>query len=132
MKLLKRHTDYAIIALLVLAKNKSKKIFSVAELAKTTKIPYQFLRGILQHLHKHKLLKAYKGKNGGFSLATSLDNVSLLSIIRIFQGEFKLNECLFRKMVCPNINRCVLRKRLKKIESYFLEELEKIKLGELI
>ncbi|MCM8819173.1 MAG: Rrf2 family transcriptional regulator [Candidatus Omnitrophica bacterium] len=131
MKLLKRHTDYAIRALLVLMRNKGKKIFSVAYLAEKTKIPYQFLRVILQRLHKNRLLKAYKGKSGGFSLAKSQDNISLLSIIRIFQGEFRLNECLFRKIVCPNINKCILRKRLKKIENYVLEELEKIKLSEL-
>lgn len=131
MKLLTRNTDYAIRAILFLAENKQKK-FSVTELSKNTKVPYQFLRRILQILHKKRLLKSYKGKGGGFSLEIPAKNISLISIAKIFQGDLKLNECLLKKIPCPNIAKCVLRKKLKKIEDYVLRELGKIKISQLL
>ena len=131
MKLITRDTDYAIRAICCIAK-KNKKIVSVSELVSCLKIPRPFLRKILQFLNKKRILKSIKGKGGGFNLNVSPDKIYLLNLIEIFQGRIKLNECTFKKMVCPNIKTCKLKKRIDKIQKYVIGELKTIKISDLL
>lgn len=64
-------------------------------------------------------------------MAKPAGKIFLVDLIRIFQGPFKLNECLFKKKACPNIKRCALRKKLKEIEDYVIKELNSITIGSL-
>ncbi|MCM8782270.1 MAG: Rrf2 family transcriptional regulator, partial [Candidatus Omnitrophica bacterium] len=100
--------------------------------ARELKIPRAFLRKILQVLHKNKFLEAFKGKKGGFLLNKPKDKIHLLELINAFQGPFRLSECLFKRMPCPNIHKCSLRKKIKEIERYIVEELKHITIASLI
>ena len=131
MKLITRDTDYAIRAICYIAK-KNKKIVSAAELVNRLKIPRPFLRKIMQVLNKRRILKSIKGKGGGFILNITPDKIYLLNLIEIFQGRLKLNECIFKKMVCPNIKTCKLKKRIDKIQKYVIKELKTIKISNLL
>lgn len=130
MKLITRDTDYALRALCFIAKHK-KEIVSVAELVEQLKIPRPFLRKILQILNK-KILKSYKGKGGGFSLAVTPNKIFLVDLIEIFQGPLRLNECFLKKMACPNTKTCALRKKINNIERGVIAELESITLASLL
>lgn len=131
MKLITRDTDYAIRALGYIAKHK-KEIVSVSQLVKELKIPRPFLRKILQILEKKGLLKSYKGKGGGFILAIMLEEVFIADLIKIFQGSFKLNECFFKKNICPNTANCALKREIDRIERYVIKELKSINLAYLL
>ena len=131
MKLITRDTDYALRALCFMMGRKDE-IVNVGDLVKELKIPGPFLRKILQILHKEGLLSAYKGKGGGFLLARPAEKISLLRLMEVFQGKFQLNECLFKKAACPNIKRCVLRKKVDKIERHVLKELGPVTLASLL
>jgi Rrf2 family protein len=125
MKLLTRDTDYALRALCVIAGGKGSAS-STVELAEELGIPRPFLRKILQVLSKKGILKSYKGKSGGFILIKDSRKIFLTDLIKIFQGPFILNECSLKKHPCPNIRKCVLRKKITKIEGYVLKELSGI------
>jgi len=131
MKLITRDTDYALRAICFIAKNK-KTIVSVKELVGKLEIPRPFLRKILQVLNRKKILKSHKGAGGGFVLLKPAKEIFLIDLIRIFQGPLVLNECLFKKMLCPNIKTCPLRKKLDKIERLVLRELGSITIASLL
>ena len=131
MKLITRDTDYAIRALCFIAKSK-EEIVSVTELVKNLKVPRPFLRKILQILNKKGLLKSYKGLGGGFRLVLAPDRISLAGLIEIFQDLPKLNECIFKKRVCPNTKTCKLKKKIDSIQKYIISELENINLVSLL
>ncbi len=131
MKLINRDTDNAVKALLYLAKNSSRKI-SVIDLSDELSVSHPFLRKILQIINKEGILQSFKGKGGGFRLNRPPDKISLIEIIRIFQGPVKLNECVFKEKICPDIKTCPLRKRIKLLERSFLKELESITLAGLL
>lgn len=131
MKLLTRDTDYAMRALCYIAKS-SSKVVTARELVTALKIPKPFLRKLLQKLNKAGVLNSYKGKEGGFKLALPTSHVRLVDIIKIFQGHFKLNECLFKKRACPNLKVCCLKRRIDKIERRVVRELESINIKELL
>lgn len=131
MKLITRDTDYALRALCFLAKNPKVKA-SVTDLVRELKIPRPFLRKILQALTKKNILISYKGFGGGFVSAKPLSDIYLLDLIKIFQGPLYLNECIFKKLKCPNTKTCLLRKKINNIEKYVLKELEEISLASLV
>ncbi|MCM8773644.1 MAG: Rrf2 family transcriptional regulator [Candidatus Omnitrophica bacterium] len=131
MKLITRNIDYAVRALLYIARSK-KEVISVSELVEELNLPKPFLRRLLQTLHKRKVLKAYKGYGGGFSLALSPRKIYLGELIRIFKGNIKLNECIFKRKLCPNRNNCPLRRKIKEIENYAISKLESTTISSLL
>jgi Rrf2 family protein len=131
MKLITRDTDYAIRAICYIAGGKNK-LTSVSELAKELKIPRPFLRKILQLLNKKRILRSYKGKDGGFLLARPANRIFLLDLIKIFQGPLKLNECLLKKIICPNVRACLLKKKIDVVEKYVFSELRSITMDNLL
>jgi Rrf2 family protein len=131
MKLITRNTDYAIRALLYIAKAK-KKIVSVEELTAGLKTPQAFLRRLLQVLGKRGILKSHKGKGGGFVLKVTPEKIRIIEIMRIFQGKAKMVDCILKKRVCPNTGSCILRVKIKKIERNVFRQLESITLVSLL
>jgi len=131
MKLITRDTDYALRALCFIAKHK-KEIISVDRLAEESKIPRPFLRKILQKLNRAGILKSYKGQGGGFILLIPIHKIFLLDLIKIFQGTLQLNECFFKKKICPNIKICKLRKKIDNIEKYVISQLKNFTIADLL
>jgi Rrf2 family protein len=131
LKLITRDTDYAVRAVCHIAKFQDRPV-SADELVTSLRIPRAFLRKILQALNKNKILKSFKGKAGGFMLNASIKEIYLTDIMKIFQRWPKINECIFKKRICPNIKTCVLRKKLTKIEKYIFSEISYISMYSLI
>ena len=130
MKLITRDTDYALRAVCFIAKSKNKKV-CVPELAERLKIPKPFLRKILV-LNRKKILFSYKGIGGGFILTKKPEDIYLIDLMKIFQGNLNLNECSLHKMKCPNEKTCVLRKKINSIEQYVIKELKLITIALLL
>lgn len=131
MKLITKNTDYAVRALLQLAKE-PERLLSANELARRERIPAQFLKRLLQTLIKAKVLVSKEGIGGGVRLARSPEAIPLSDILTLFQGEFQISECMFRKKACPNRPICVLRKRVKAIEDRMAAEFKGITIRQLL
>ena len=114
-----------------MAKNPGE-VISVTEFVEELGIPRPFLRKILQKLNKSGFTKSYKGIGGGFCLAVSPDKIYLAHLIKIFQGPFKMNECVFKKELCPNRSTCPLKRRIDKIEKRAVDEIGSITIGSLL
>jgi Rrf2 family transcriptional regulator, cysteine metabolism repressor len=131
MKILTKNTDYAVRALIVLALNQDNFV-SAREIAKKQNIPYQFLRRILQKLIQNKLITSKAGIAGGVLLTKDPSKIALLDLIKIFQGELELSDCMFRKELCPNRKTCVLRPEIKRIEETVTLEFKKLTIKKLL
>ncbi len=131
MKLVTRDTDYAVRALCYIAGKKSGLV-SVTELVSELKIPRPFLRKLLQVLGKSGIVRSTKGVGGGFRLALPVSKIKLSRLIEIFQGRFEMNDCLFKKKICPNKSTCPLRKKIDGIGKYVRDQLNDITIGSLL
>jgi Rrf2 family protein len=131
MKLITRDTDYSIRALIYIARNNGR-IVSITELVKELDTPRPFLRKILQLLSTSGVLKSYRGKNGGFELARKPEKICLLDLMEIFQGKFKLTECLFKKKICPNLINCELKSKLDSLGELVENIIKEITLASLL
>lgn len=131
MKLINRDTDYAVKALRYIASQKNK-VITASELVKKLRIPRPFLRKILQILNKERILKSYKGQRGGFILALKPNEIFLAELMRIFQGPIELNNCLFKKKTCQDVNDCVLKRKVDSIVRHVAAELRSVTLESLL
>ncbi|MEI6757234.1 MAG: Rrf2 family transcriptional regulator [Chlorobium sp.] len=130
MKVLTKKTDYAIRALLSLAASKGSYV-SAKAISAEQGIPYQFLRGLLQEMIRHNLVSSKEGVQGGFMLSKNPDEIGLKQLIGIFQGKVEVSECMFRKQLCANRAKCVLRHEIMRIEQVVNNEFDKITIGKL-
>lgn len=130
MKFVTRDTDYAFRALIYMARLKGR-IATVDEIAVKAKLPKVFLRRILQKLAEKKVLSSRKGKTGGFSFLIRPADIKVPDIMRIFQGEIDLTNCLLKGKPCPNRGICGLRKKIRAIGSIVVKELDKITIKSL-
>ena len=130
MKLMTRHTDYAVRALLVLERN-GDRYLSTRKIAEQEGIPYQFLRRILGELIKNDLVESREGTGGGFRLTADPVEIRIVDLIRIFQGDFSILECLVGGNPCPNRDTCVIRQEIIRIEKIVKDELGGITIASL-
>lgn len=85
MKLTSR-SEYALLALIHLARNEDQGYISVDTIAQAQGIPPKFLEQILLALKRAHYLRSLKGQHGGYCLAKPAASVSLAEIIRLFDG----------------------------------------------
>lgn len=131
MKLLTRNADYAVRAICCMA-SKSGRAVTVTELTDDLKMPRPFLRKILQRLNKVGMVRSARGKEGGFRLAKEPYKITLADFIEAFQGPFSINECVFKKKVCPNIKKCSLKRKIDEIEDYVEVQLRSVSIGSIL
>lgn len=131
MKVLTKNTDYAIRALLSLAAERGSYL-SARAIAVQQDIPYQFLRRLLQEMIRHGLVSSKDGASGGFMLSRDPDSIRVSELIGIFQGPVQVSECMFRKQICANRARCVLRHEIMRIEQVVQQEFDKVTIGKLL
>jgi Rrf2 family protein len=114
-----------------MAKRSDRRV-SATELSRKLKIPYPFLRTILQTLNAKGILNSLKGKGGGYALARSPEKICLTELIKILQGPVNLAECIFRASVCPGSRTCRLRKVMLRLQKTVIAELKSITLASML
>jgi Rrf2 family protein len=85
MKLTSR-SEYAMLALVHLGRQKGDRLVTVDTIAQAQNIPPKFLEQILLALKRAKYLRSAKGQRGGYQLAKSPDKITLAEIVRLFDG----------------------------------------------
>lgn len=83
--LMTRASEYALLSLIVLSKASAP--MDSETLSRELAIPKSFLAKILQTLAKNKILKSFKGVNGGFVLDKDPKEISMLTIISSVEGK---------------------------------------------
>ena len=100
MKLTAR-SEYALLALVHLARQKTDALVSVDTIARAQGIPAKYLEQILLALKRAKCLRSSKGQRGGYQLARPADQIALAEIIRLFDGALAPTESVSRHFYEP-------------------------------
>lgn len=96
-----RQADYAVRAMLHLARLGPDGQASTASIADEQHIPPTFLAKIVSQLAGAGLLVARRGARGGVRLARPPAAISLLQVVEAIDGPLMLNECLAEPGTCP-------------------------------
>ncbi|MFC1781546.1 RrF2 family transcriptional regulator, partial [Planctomycetota bacterium] len=132
MDIVRRNTDYALRAMVNLARNHENEPITSRTISQQENIPYHLTCKLLQKLNKAKLLKSYMGPYGGFGLERKPSKINLLEIIEAVQAPISLNRCLLAKDACPRQNSCTIREKLSGLQEYMGEYLSNITLDALV
>jgi len=103
-----RQTDYAIRAVLYLAKHGSSQRVSTSTVAREMKIPASFLAKIISQLSIAGLLHTSRGARGGVSLAREPKDITVLDVVEAIDGPILLNECVAEPGTCSFEEDCPL------------------------
>lgn len=85
-------SEYALLALVYLARQPEAVYTRVETIATEQAIPPQFLEQILLILKRAKILNSLKGHNGGYRLAKPPSAITLAEVIRIIDGHLAPTE----------------------------------------
>ncbi|MEA1897936.1 MAG: Rrf2 family transcriptional regulator [Bacteroidota bacterium] len=109
---------------LALKKNKNEKT-GIKKIAEDLDMPTPFLGKILQQLARHKVLSSTKGPHGGFGLGMKPEEIKLIDIVKIIDGEEVFNTCLINLKSCSTKEHekspCPLHKRFSPIRNQIIE-----------
>lgn len=135
--ILSKKTRYAIVALTRLAKDFGKGPILIRDIAQDEKIPQRFLENILLELRKLGILGSKLGKEGGYYLLKSPEEVTLAEIIRHFEGTIALMYCVSEKAYqpcefCRDEAKCQIRRVFKEVRDTTYDILKRTTLAELI
>jgi Rrf2 family protein len=101
-----RQADYAMRAILYLAKLGPENRASTSQIAEEQRIPPSFLAKIVSQLSVAGILQTSRGARGGVALARDPENITLLEVVEAIDGPILLNECVADPGVCAFGNTC--------------------------
>jgi Rrf2 family protein len=79
-------SEYALLALIYLARHDSAACITVDTIANAQGIPRAYLEQILRALKQSRFLTSSKGQHGGFRLARPATRITIAEVVRLFDG----------------------------------------------
>ena len=104
-----RQADYAVRAVLHLARAGNTERSATSAIAKEQNIPPSFLAKIISQLSIAGLLHTSRGARGGVTLAREPKEITLLEVVEAIDGPIQLNECVANDGVCSFEENCPIR-----------------------
>jgi Rrf2 family protein len=97
---LTKRGDYAVRAMLALARDPGDRPVAARRIADAMDIPVRFLPQVLGDLQRAGLVEATAGRSGGYRLAASAETISLLAVIEAVEGDSRRRTCVLRGGPC--------------------------------
>lgn len=114
-----KKVEYALIALLHMAKKLDDELTTARELSDKYDISLELMGKILQSLMKSGIVISVQGVKGGYYLAQPIDRINISSVITAIDGPIAIADCLDgdEETVCERERNCLIRKSMAEIQS---------------
>ena len=97
---------YAIRSLIHLAREGANGPILSNKIAQAESLPAPYLIKVLGILTTHGMVKASRGRGGGFSLAKNPEEINLYDIFILFEGLALTQDCLLGLGKCGEVENC--------------------------
>jgi Rrf2 family iron-sulfur cluster assembly transcriptional regulator len=97
---LTKRGDYAIRAMLALARAQNGTLLSVRRIAADMAIPRGFLPQVMLDLGRAGLVDAVAGRSGGYRLRRPAADITLLDVVEAVEGDSRRRTCILRGGPC--------------------------------
>lgn len=133
MKLTAR-SEYALLALVYLARHDTDGFISIDTIATAQGIPPKFLEQLMLALKRAHFLRSAKGQKGGYQLAKPANQIPLAEVIRLFDGALAPTESVSENFYesTPIEKEKKLMKVFKDIRDYVSNKLEKTTIADML
>jgi len=122
---------YGVRAIIDIAMNSKGKPVLVESIANRQNISKKYLENILSTLKISGIVRSIRGAKGGYLLARKPEEITLLAIVKVFEGGLDLVDCLEAPELCEKSSQCVTRAYFGEIGEMVRNKLEKTKLTDL-
>ncbi|MBO0340285.1 MAG: Rrf2 family transcriptional regulator [Bacteroidota bacterium] len=131
--MLSNSSKYAIKGVLYLALNSNAhhKVL-VRDIFEIVHVPEAYLAKLLQELSRHNIISSTRGPGGGFYLSEKDRKHTLMDIVKVIDGEKRVNSCVMGIRKCDMNNPCVLHKLVGANKTKFIQVLERTTILDLI
>ncbi len=114
--------EYGIRALTVIGKaHLDHRKIGIKEICKIAQTPESFTAKILQNLVKRNILNSQKGPAGGFYFNRELDQIKLIDIVKVIDGEGIFSQCGLGLSHCDAKNPCPLHFQYEVVRNELLD-----------
>ncbi len=136
MKLSKKG-EYALRAVMELARHHNEDVMQIQEIAKNQNIPIKFLEQILLSLNKMGLLSSKRGAGGGYQLRRPPKAITLGEVVRIVDGPLAPLGCVSKTAYiecigCPEGDVCWLQDVMFDVRNAIAKILDNITFGDIL
>ncbi|WP_299981471.1 Rrf2 family transcriptional regulator [Desulfobacula sp.] len=125
-------TRYGTRILIELALQLNQGAIQVSKISSNQKISVKYLEQILRTLKKADIVKSVRGPKGGHLLAKDPTEIYLGQIVRLFEGQTDLVECVSSPEKCEMAADCLVRNAWHDATSVLYEKLDGISIADLI
>ncbi len=133
MKLTTR-SEYALLALVFLARQPGDVYTSTETIARAQQIPPKFLEQLMLSLKRAHILHSCKGQRGGYALARPASAITLAEVIRLFDGALAPTESVSEYFYesTPIEKEEKLRLVFKDVRDYISDKLEHTSIADVM
>jgi Rrf2 family protein len=120
-----RRADYATRAVLALALAEERGPITLEELASRTAVPQSVLEQVMRVMRNDGIVRAVRGRHGGYLLNHPPERITLERVVRLFEGQLAPIACATRKEpeACEMYVGCTLRATWERVRDHVLDEL---------
>lgn len=118
--------DYAVRIVLFLAQ--AGKRSDASTISDATGVSLRFALKILRNLVANKIVKSFKGTQGGYELNVAPKEITLRAVLEAIEGEYKFSRCVNSTTACtkPAKGSCEVQKVYAEITQNVKESLERV------
>lgn len=126
-------STYALRALTSLVRSGgATRSIGARELASSAAVPEAYLAKILSGLARAGVVKGTRGLGGGYRLNRRPEEIYLLEIVELIEGEQTTPVCFFgRERMCSEENPCTAHESWEKVRRAYLGFLEQTSLADV-
>ena len=122
---------YALRMMVDIAKRPGAAPVTLREISETTAISKPYLDQVAVGLKTSALIRAMRGRGGGYQLTRPADEISVQQIIEAAIGPINVVDCVMRPEICDRSDCCECRWVYQRINDEVTNLLNGISLGEL-
>ncbi len=131
MKLSTR-SRYGARILVDLARHNNQGPVQIGEISKRQDISVKYLGQLIRPLKQAKLVESVRGPKGGHMLAKNPEKITLGQIVRLFEGQSDLVECVSNPETCNMADDCQVRLAWKDATRVLYEKLDSTTIADLM
>jgi Rrf2 family protein len=131
MKLSTR-SRYGARILVDLARHTDQGPVQIGEISKRQDISVKYLEQLIRPLKQASLVTSVRGPKGGHLLAKKPEEISLGQIVRLFEGQSELVECISNPERCSMSDDCQVRLAWKDATRVLYEKLDSTSIADLL
>jgi len=114
-----------------LARHYDQGPVQISAISKRQDISVKYLEQIIRWLKGAKLISSVRGPKGGHMLARRPEEITLGQVVRLFEGQSELVECISHPERCPMSDDCRVRLAWQEANQALFEKLDTTTIADL-